>query len=250
MKTYTAQRVLSPVRRGSSLPVIVEHPGGRLFTKLHGAAQGPAALVAEIVVARLAEALGLRVPARSLVRLEAGIESVDRNDELRELLDRSAGLNLGFELIEGGRDLLPHEADRVDDDTAVAILWLDGLVMNPDRSVRNPNLLWGPGGVWLIDHGAALGFQHNLARLTEDSPRRVLSPGGHLLTARAGLLPKWDAVLAEQISREVLRAALAEVPDEFLRPLVSDGRSGALERRREAYVAFLWKRLKAPRPFL
>jgi hypothetical protein len=251
MQTLRARRVLAKIPRGSSLPVLVETeaPGEVVFTKLHGAAQGPAALVAEIIVARLAEAIGLRVPARSLVYIAPGIDSVDRNDELRDLLERSAGLNLGFARIEGARDLRPDEIGLIDGDTAAAIRWLDGLVMNPDRTARNPNLLWGPGGLWLIDHGAALGFQHNLARLTEDSPRRP-APPGHLLEERAGALAQWDPLLAAQLGRDVLHAAVREVPDDFLRPLVPGGSSSAIQRRCEAYAAYLWKRLKAPRPFV
>ena len=254
MQSHRARRVLAKIPRGSSLPVIVETeaPARTVFTKLRGAAQGPAALVAEIIVAGLAEAIGLRVPARSLVSIAPGIESVDANDELRGLLERSAGWNLGFAWIEGAHDLRPDELERIDGDTAAAIRWLDGLVVNPDRTARNPNLLWGPGGLWLIDHGAALGFQHNLARLTEDSPRRP-APPGHLLEGR-GALAQWDPLLAAQLGRDVLHAVVREVPDDFLRPLVPGGPPAAvataIQRRREAYVAYLWKRLKAPRPFV
>src|SRR5690349_4299148 len=81
MRTLQARRILSADKRGSSWPVLVETEAGLQFTKLHGAAQGPGALVAEVIVAELAEALGLRVPERSLVRLDAGVESVDKNDE-------------------------------------------------------------------------------------------------------------------------------------------------------------------------
>jgi hypothetical protein len=40
-----------------------------------------------------------------------------------------------------------------------------------------------------------------------------------------------------------------EVPDSFLEPLVAGG-ADALRRRRAAYAAFLWKRVKAPRDWL
>ena len=36
----------------------------------------------------------------------------------------------------------------------------DVLVSNVDRTVRNPNLLWCGGKLWLIDHGAALYWHH------------------------------------------------------------------------------------------
>jgi hypothetical protein len=43
---------------------------------------------------------------------------------------------------------------------------------------------------------------------------------------------------------------VAQVPDDFLRPLVADAGRERVMRHRGAYEAFLWKRLKAPRPFL
>lgn len=249
LPTHRARHVLATVRAGSSLPLLLETDGGVQFTKLRGAAQGPAALVSEIIVAHLAEALGLRAPRRALVWIEPRLASDDPDYELRGLLDRSVGWNLGFEHLAGARDLRPEEAAAIEPDTAAAILWLDRLVMNPDRTARNPNLLRHRGALYLIDHGAALGFQHDLRRLTEDTPRRPGGAPGHLLAAHAPLLPQWDPILAEALGREVLRAAAAQVPDDLLQPLTAGG-PGAADRRREAYVAFLWKRLRAPRPFL
>jgi hypothetical protein len=253
MQTFRAKRVLSRERRGSSCPVVIEtDQGSRLFTKLRGAAQGTSALVAEIIVAALAEAIGLRVPARSLVLIDDQMTSEDHNDELADLLVRSQGYNLGFQLLEGAQDFRPAHLDRISSDAASRIVWLDGLVMNPDRTAKNPNLMMLRNEPWLIDHGATLGFQHNWASVTEDSPRRLTSSlRTNVLLERATELAELDEVLAQELSREVLRAAVGEVPDDFLEPLLSRAATcEALARRREAYVAFLWKRLKPPRPFV
>ena len=55
-----------------------------------------------------------------------------------------------------------------------------------------------------------------------------------------------DAALASRLHRGELESALDAVPDDFL---AEDGRE-ATRRRRAAYVAFLWKRLQGPRPFM
>jgi hypothetical protein len=49
------------------------------------------------------------------------------------------------------------------------------------------------------------------------------------------------------LTREALTDVVARVPDSFLtgRP-----REWSMARARAAYVAFLWKRLRAPRPFV
>jgi hypothetical protein len=56
---------------------------------------------------------------------------------------------------------------------------------------------------------------------------------------------EWDDVFAARITRDVLEAAVDEVPDAFLDSAETD----VLRRRRAAYSAFLWKRLKPPRAF-
>jgi hypothetical protein len=248
---HRALRVASSIRRGSSWPIVVETTGGRFFTKLRGAAQGTSALTAEIIVAALADALGLRVPQRALIEIDEGLECADRHEELLELLAASRGINLGFQFLDGAREIRPNEIDSVDENLASQILWLDALVMNLDRTLRNSNILLWKKELWLIDHGASLPFQHNWSKVSEASPR---SPRyqieRHLLAQRASLLDLWDERLAERITAEVLHHAVSQVPDCFLRPLLPpDATDDRLMRRRRAYEAFLWKRLKAPRPF-
>lgn len=243
MRILEARRVLSADKRGSSWPVLVETDEGLRFTKLRGAAQGTGALVAEVIVAELAEALGLRVPARSLVRLSDSVESVDKNDELADLLRASAGINLGFDYLEDAQNFAPAaDVERVGLEDAAAIQWLDGLTSNPDRTARNPNLMWWSDGLWLIDHGAALGFQYSLPDVDAAAGRRPFTVREtHVLQTRAGDLTTRDAELAARLSPGVIARAVAEVPDEFLAPL------GAL---RSAYVEYLLNRLEPPRPFL
>jgi len=248
MRTLRGLRVASSHRRGSSRPIVVETAEGPFLTKLRGAAQGTAPLVAEIVVAQLADALGLNVPRRALVALDDDLECADRDSELTRLLAASRGLNLGFRLLEDARAIRSDDLERASDALACAVLWLDALVMNRDRTSRNPNMLVSARRVWLVDHGAALPFQYDWRRVTEDSPRAGYPLAGHLFGSRAERLREWDARLASRLSRAVVEAAVAEVPDSFLEPLLSRGVS--LERRRRAYQAFLWKRLKPPRPFL
>jgi hypothetical protein len=250
---YRALRVISGHRRGSSRPVVVETEAGPFLVKLRGAAHGTAALVAEIVVAELAEALGLRVAPRTGIVLDPGVPSDDPDQELREdLLDASHGLNLGFPYLDGAREVTAEQVAATSDEAAVPVLWLDALVMNPDRTPENPNILVWNGEPCLIDHGAALPFQYRWSAVNEDMPRRRDYPiERHLFGARAARLAEWDERLAARLPREVIERAVAQVPDDFLRPLLARG-TGAdkLARRRAAYLAFLWKRLKPPRPFL
>jgi hypothetical protein len=247
MKIYRARRVLRADRGGSSWPVLVETDSGVFYTKLRGAAQAPASLVAEIIVGALADALGLSVPSRVLIDIPADIPVDDPHQELAQLLRWSVGRNLGFQLLANVRGFTALDVPRVDADVAAKTVWLDGLVQNPDRTVKNPNLLWSDGRLWLIDHGASLGFQHDWRRVTEDSPRSTgWDARRHVLHERAMRLAHLDEELSALLPRTVLQSAVQQVADEFLPEAGSDAKS----RRRAAYVAFLWKRLRAPRPFV
>jgi hypothetical protein len=127
------------------------------------------------------------------------------------------------------------------------VLWLDGLVMNPDRTIRNANILFWRQRPWLIDHGAALTFQHHWPQVTEDSPRERTDYCAHVFGNRISLLQDYDASLARSLSRQDVEAAIEQVPDGFL-TTVNPETTGC--RCRAAYHAFLWKRLKSPRPFV
>ncbi len=247
------RRLVPSPRKGSSWPVLVETDAGRFIVKLAGTGHGHAALVAEVIVAELAERLGLQVPARVLVPVEPSLVDPRSDPELQDLLGRSLGLGLGFAWLEGARDLEPGDLDHVSPDEAAAVMWLDGLVGNPDRTWRSPNLMIRRGRLYLVDHGACLPFHHDWRRVREDTPR-LPGPGPALHALAARGLPRLahgDRDLAARLGREELRAAVATVPDDFLRPLLpAPGDSALLARRREAYVAFLWKRLRHPRPFV
>jgi hypothetical protein len=257
MDVLRALRVSSGKRRGSSRPVVVDTEAGPRFVKLRGAAQGTGPLVAEIIVGAFADAIGLSVPARSLVYLPDVIDVTDGDDELDDLLRASVGLNLGFGYLPDARDATPREVETISADDRATILWLDRFVLNPDRTAQNPNLVYSDRRIWLVDHGAALRFQYDWSQVTEESPRAVRPEAEpHLFASSVSPsdLAEWDEILAARITRDVIESAVAAVPDTFLTPMLSPLSSEeideALRRRRAAYVAFLWKRLAPPRTFL
>ncbi|MCA9641239.1 MAG: hypothetical protein KC492_11115, partial [Myxococcales bacterium] len=216
--------------------------------KLRGAAQGSSALISECLVADLAERLGLPVPERAVLQIPAEIPSDDQNDELLQLLGLSVGKNLGVRFLEGAQELRGDRAESVDADLAARVLWLDAWVLNMDRSARNPNILNWHGQHWLIDHGAALTFQHDWDGVTEQDPRETpYDLAGHLFTAHTERMRAIDEQLAKRFTLERLAQAAERIPRDFLQDAFPQGDANRLPH---AYAAFLWKRLKAPRPWV
>ena len=260
METLTINRVLDGSRRGGSRPVIVDTPSGRHLVKLRGAAQGSGALVSEIIVAELAETLHLPVLTRRLAILELNTPIDDKDDELADLLAASTGLNLAFPMMDNARDAKATDLVKFTLAERAAILWLDRFVMNPDRTNRNPNILYCGKLLYLIDHGAALRFQYNWPNVTEETPREIGSiykPHIFETISELNEWPYWEASFAQCITRSILEKALAALPNRFLHSMLptaildksSELQEKAIQHRKAAYVAFLWKRLKPPRNF-
>jgi hypothetical protein len=250
---HEAARYLTPLKEGGSLPAVVESVSGELWVvKFRGAGQGPKALIAEVIVAGLARALGLPVPDVALVELDEAFGRGERDPEIQDVLRASHGVNVALRYLDGAFNLDPHAVpESVGRELATRLVWLDALVTNPDRTARNPNLMLWQGRTWLIDHGAALFDHHNWSRVDEARTRRPFTQiSDHLLLPWADDLAAADAGLASELSDEVVRACVADVPDELLldpaRP--DPGVSNAGDAR-QRYVDYLTLRLREPRAF-
>ena len=134
--------------------------------------------------------------------------------EVQELLQRSAGRNLGLDYLPGALDF-EAGADGVDPALAGRVLWFDALVGNVDRSWRNPNMLFWHGRLQLIDHGAALTFHHHWPGAAA-AVARPYDASAHALIECEPDVPAADAALAPRVTRPLLEEVLAQVPDEWL----------------------------------
>jgi hypothetical protein len=239
LRTVTATRYVAPLREGGSLPALVEADDlGFYVVKLRGAGQGPLALVAEVVAGELARALGLPVPDQALVELDVDLSRAEPDPEIQELLQASAGTNVGLDLLPGSLPYAPATKRPPPADLAARVVWFDALVENVDRTPRNPNLLVWHGDLWLIDHGAALFRQH--AGLEHADPRTPFAAiAQHVLLPVAGSIEAADAELAGRVDRALVTEVVGLVPDEWL-----------AGRDRGAYVEHLVARMAGPRPWV
>jgi hypothetical protein len=249
MRTVRAIRYLTPLREGGSVPAIVEaDDDGTYVAKFRGAAQGPRALVAELIAGEIGRLLGLPVPQLVLIEIDAVLARSEPDPELQHLLRASAGLNIALDYLPGALNWEPGLAPPPDRELAAAVVWFDALISNVDRTPRNPNLLRWHRALYLIDHGAALYFHHDWPKTAEDHRARSRSPfamiRNHVLLPLAGDLRVADAALAPRITDAALHGIVAEVPDDWL---VGPESPDAMRR---GYVEHLRSRLTAPRLFV
>ena len=226
LRRVAATRYATALREGGSLPGLVEADDDGLYVvKFTGAGQGPAALVAEVVVGELARALGLPVPELVVAAIDPALVLAEPDSEIRELVSSSAGANLGVDFLPGALAFSAASGYRPDPELAADVVWLDALAANVDRTPQNPNLLIWHHRMWLIDHGAALFLQQS-----------GIDPAQHVLLPYAGSIAEADERLAPCVDRALLERLVALVPEEW--------RSGA------SPVEYLERRMASPRAFV
>lgn len=244
----TCRRYVVPLREGGSLPAVVDTvEDGQFVVKLRGAGQGERALIAELIVARLARTLGLPVPDDAILILGEGFGKGEPDPEIQDVLRWSVGLNFGLRWLPGALPFDPAVESNVSPDLAAEIVWLDAWLTNIDRTPRNPNLLVWQGGLWLIDHGAALYIHHSWAGWETRVQSAFPQIKDHILLPLAGDLRAADERMRSRLTLDSIRAVVDDVPDEWL---AGDSQISSIEEHRERYVTYLDTRLNGPRAWL
>jgi hypothetical protein len=221
LRDVEATRYVIPLREGGSLPGLVEADDDGLYVvKFRGAGQGPRALVAEVIAGELARHLGLLVPELVRVELDPTLGAAEPDPEIQDLLEASAGSNLGVDFLPGALPFTPGGNFEPGPELAADIVWLDALITNVDRTPRNPNLLLWHGRLWLIDHGAALYLQHGGLVPSDHAERPFPRIAEHVLLDHAGSILDAHRRLSPRVDRGVIDRVVALVPPEWF---VSDG---------------------------
>jgi hypothetical protein len=239
IRTVNVTRYVTPLREGGSLPAIVEADDDFLYVlKFRGAGQGIKSLIAELIGGEIARALGLRVPEIVFAEVDPAFGRTEPDEEIQDLLKFSAGLNLALHYLSGASSFDPV-VTVIDPLSASQIVWLDCLITNVDRTVRNTNMLMWRKELWLIDHGASLYFHHTWTNWEEQSKRPFLQVKDHVLLPYATELEKADEVFRLILTNEKIKAIIDLIPEEWL---VMESYPDVHENR-EVYEQFLINRV-------
>ncbi|HEY4111098.1 HipA family kinase [Puia sp.] len=254
LRQVAVTRYVTPLREGGSLPAIAEGDDGFLYVlKFRGAGQGVKSLIAELIGGEIARLLGLRVPEIVFASLDAAFGRSEPDEEIQDLLKASVGLNLGLHYLQGSITFDPV-VNQVDSLTASRIVWLDALLTNVDRTVRNTNMLVWNKELWLIDHGAALYFHHSWDGWEEMAVRPFAPVKDHVLLPMASRLEEVDADFRAVLTPELIRQVVGMVPDAWLTTRTTGTTTGTWtespEEVRRVYSEFLIRRLQHSATFI
>ncbi len=241
-------RYVTPLREGGSLPALVEADDEFLYVlKFRGAGQGIKALIAELIAGEIARTLGFRVPELVFATLDEAFGRTEPDEEIQDLLRASEGLNLALHYLSGAITF-DSLVTTVDATLASKIVWLDCLITNVDRTPRNTNMLMWNKELWLIDHGAALYFQHAGYNWEEQAKRPFVQVKDHVLLPRATELEEVDTACRNLLTPDRIRAIIELIPEEWL--LTIDSPFESVAEHREVYVKFLETRLQHTAVFI
>lgn len=240
LRTVNVTRYVTPLREGGSMPAIIEADDDFLYVlKFRGAGQGTRALIAELLGGEIARALGLRVPELVFAELGPDFGRLEPDEEIQDLLKFSVGLNLGVHFLSGAITYDPV-ANSVDPLTASKIVWLDALLMNVDRTVKNTNMLIWHKELWLIDQGASLYFHHSWQNWEQQAKKPFVQIKDHVLLQQANALAEIGDALKDVLNEAFIQELIRLIPDDWL---ADEATFQSTEEHRQAYAQFLNERI-------
>lgn len=233
-------RYILPLREGGSLPLLGEAEDGfRYVIKMRGAGHGKKALISELIGGLTAKSFKFNTPELVLLNLDEAFGITEPDEEVRELLQKSEGLNLGLHFLDGASTFDPA-VNQVDPLTASKIVWFDAFLTNVDRTRLNPNMMIWNNDLWLIDHGATLYFHHSWKDPSQAAVDPFLFISRHALLPYATKLQEANSLMRQAITPRTLNKIVDMIPEEWL---VEEDSSLTPAERREGYRTFLTKRL-------
>lgn len=152
------------IRAGSSLPIIVGGSDGHKYViKLRGSGEGVLANVVELLSLKLGQLAQIPVLEPVCLWVETDFAKKTKDPEIRELLERSAGINFATKYIEAAflydAQRVPVIAPELKDN----IFLYDLFLLNIDRNASNPNIIFNRDGLWCLDYASAVAVRNVVA---------------------------------------------------------------------------------------
>lgn len=241
IRTENVTRYIMPLREGGSLPALAEADDGfKYVLKFRGAGHGTKALIAEFIGGEIARTLGLKVPEIVFLNLDEAFGQSEGDEEIQDLLKWSRGLNLGLHFLSGALAFDPV-VNTVDAQTASCIVWLDALLTNIDRTVKNTNMLIWHKELWLIDHGASLYFHYTWNNWEKQSLSTFPQVKNHVLLPFASEIAEVDIQFKSLLTAEIITDIVNAIPEDWLD---WDDCDETNQQKRNIYIEFLTRRIE------
>jgi len=217
---------------GNSFPVVFQQGNIKYFVKLKGGMSGEYSLLNEWFCAKVAQAIGLPVLSPHWISLTPDIDYRDIYIEVRELIEKSFGLNIGYQYLENVHNVNFHELKDINKDLLSDMFLLDLAMINIDRTHYNTNILKSGNDIFVSDFDSCMFFNEIASSTVYSENERILqclkaNPlYQYLVENRIGFF-------VEKLSNVSYQNIIDEIPAEVLSNVSKEQIVHALVKRRE-----------------
>jgi len=166
--------VKSYINKGNSFPVILEDKGKIYFVKLHAGMSGKHALVSEWLGTQLGNQIDIPTQIPHWIELNSEVEMGDIHIEVRDLVRKSVGTNIGFSYLKEAKDVRKEELASLEEEQRNEIFLFDLMMINIDRTPSNINLMQVEEKLLSVDYESSLLLQELIENKKYLEDERIL----------------------------------------------------------------------------
>lgn len=152
------------IRAGSSLPLIAGGSDGHKYVvKPRGSGEGILANVVEFLSLKLGRLAQIPVLEPVCILVETDLAKKTNDPEIRELLERSAGINFSTKYVQAASVYNAQHAPPIAPEMKDNIFLYDLFLLNIDRNTSNPNIIFNRDDLWCLDYASAVTVRNVVA---------------------------------------------------------------------------------------
>jgi hypothetical protein len=152
-----AKCIIKDFRTGSSLPALAKTSNNEEYVvKWKGTGEGIIACLTDMITMALARTAGITVPENCVISVDSSLDVGNADIELKELIQRSIGINLCVRFIPDSTVYTNHDFNKLSIKDKNRIFLFDLLMLNIDRIESNPNMLIKNNKLHCIDFASAM----------------------------------------------------------------------------------------------
>ncbi|MCU4175611.1 HipA family kinase [Carboxylicivirga sp. N1Y90] len=145
---------------GNSFPIVIQQGKRKFLVKLRAGLSGEYSLLCEWFGNRIGSLIGLNTRQPYWITLTDSLEFNDIYIEVRDLIVKSLGVNIGFDYFESATAFDVNKTLPIAKEQQVQIFLLDLLMLNIDRTNQNQNLLLHNDHVFVTDFDSSMIFNN------------------------------------------------------------------------------------------
>jgi len=155
-------KIISYIKSGNSFPIILESNNVRHLVKLRSGISGQYGIVSEWLGNKIGNFLGLNTQLPHWINIPKEINMDDIYQEVKDLIGKSIGINIGFNYLDDLKILQSNELKNIEKQQSTNTFLLDLIMLNIDRNSQNTNIITSGDNLIPIDYESSMWIEELL----------------------------------------------------------------------------------------